>query len=141
MKCAVSRLADAIDYPETVPDEAMAFDFEVDGEKVSAREVHGRLILERTLWTGNPDEATDFDRIPRELAVFAAGRILREEAVLAWDPQSFRAFLWQDVSSSLPDVKFRRFFEVFMASCDWWSDRVADLTKEAPVFPEMFIRP
>ena len=140
MKTAVERLATVIGYPETVPAGALTFSFAVDGAEIAARESGGRLRLERVLWQATEgDEASE--RILPELAGYAAGRILREEAVLAWDPEREAAFLWQDIPASRPTETLLRFFEVFTASCDWWAERVSELLTPEPVFPEMVIRP
>ena len=141
MKTAVERLAEAIGYPEAVPGGAMAFAFTVDGVEIAARESGGRLLLERLLWraTDGDDEAAA--RLPAMLARYAAGRVLREEATLAWDPTREAAILWQDVPASAPAERLRRFFEVFAASCDWWAERVKEALTPEPVFPEMVIMP
>lgn len=141
MSNSIERLATVIEYPEAVPSGALSFPFAVDDGEVTARETGGRLVLSRVLWRAA--EATDAlsARLPVDLAGFAAGRILREEAVLAWDPKEEAVILWQDVSASLPDDKLRRFFEVFLTSCDWWMDRVRGASEEEPHFPEMMIMP
>jgi len=141
MNSSIERLAKIIEYPETVPAGATSFSFAVDDGEVTARETGGRLLLSRVLWRAS--EATDAlsARLPVDLAGFAAGRILREEAVLAWDPKEESVILWQDASAALPDEKLRRFFEVFLTSCDWWFDRVRGASEEEPHFPEMMIMP
>jgi len=138
---SVNRLAASIGYPETVPEDATSFAFAVDGGEVLARETGGRLVLSRVLWRESEADPAVAARVPSDLAGFAAGRILREEAVLAWDPQEAAAFLWQDAAATLPDDRLRRFFEVFATSCDWWLDRVNGAAEETPHFPEMLIMP
>ena len=140
MNSAIGRLAEAIGYPETVPDGMSAFVFAVDGSEIAARESRGRLVLERCLWEPSDDDEIAA-RVPAMLARYAAGRILREEATLAWDPARAAAILWQDIPASAPNDRLRRFFEVFAASCDWWDDRVKEMLTPEPVFPEMVIRP
>ena len=141
MKTAVERLAEAIGYPETVPGGAMSFAFTVDGTEIAARETGGRLLLERRLWQATEGDDETALRLPATLARYAAGRILREEATLAWDPNREAAVLWQDVPASAPAERLRRFFEVFTASCDWWAERVTEALAPEPVFPEMVIMP
>ena len=141
MKTAVERLAEAIGYPETVPGGALSFTFTVDGTEIAARESGGRLLLERCLWqTADGDDETAL-RLPATLARYAAGRILREEATLAWDPNRDAAILWQDIPAAAPAERLRRFFEVFTASCDWWAERVKETLTPEPAFPEMVIMP
>ena len=140
MKTAIERLASAIGYPETVPAGATAFVFAVDEAEIAARESGGRLLLERVLWQATEEDG-QAARIPGELARYAAGRILREEATLAWDPRRDAAILWQDLPASAPEERLRWFFEVFTASCDWWSERLKESLTPEPTFPEMVIRP
>ena len=75
------------------------------------------------------------------LAGYAAGRILKEEAVLAWDPEAECPILWQDVSESASAEQLKIAFEVFCASCDWWLARADEAGGERVVFPGMMIRP
>ena len=141
MKTSVERLAEAIGYPEAVPGGAMSFAFTVDGAEVAVRESGGRLLLERRLWQTTDGDDETAVRIPATLARYAAGRVLREEATLAWDPNREAAILWQDIPASAPDERLRRLFEVFTASCDWWAERVKEALTPEPVFPEMVIMP
>lgn len=141
MKTAVERLAEAIGYPEAVPGGARSFTFAVDGAEIAARESGGRLLLERLLWQAADGDDETSARIPATLARYAAGRILREEATLAWDPNREAAILWQDVPASATDERLRLLFEVFTASCDWWAERVKEALTPEPVFPEMVIMP
>lgn len=140
MKNSIERLAEAIEYPDAVPAGATSYVFGVDDAEILARESGGRLVLERVLWKAG-DETETTANMPYELATYAAGRILREEATLAWDPTRDAAILWQGVPASLPSDKLLRFFEVFTASCDWWMDRVNGTVESAPKFPEMVILP
>lgn len=104
----------------------------VDGAEVSAAVAGERIILSQRL----TDEA---DRMPA-LAGYAAGRMLREEAVLAYGDGA--AFLWQDASVRASDQALVRLFESFMDSCDWWRARVKGTREEERAeFPEMMIRP
>lgn len=141
MKTAVERLAEAVGYPEAVPGGAMSFTFTVDGAEIAAREAGGRLQLERCLWQAAEEDDETALRLPATLARYAAGRVLREEATLAWDPNRDAAVLWQDIPASAPVERLRRFFEVFAASCDWWAERVKEALSPEPVFPEMVIMP
>ena len=134
MSGSVARLARAIGYPEEIPADAVSYALKVDGRSVVAHERDGLLTLTGTL-AEDPDEATLV-----RFAGYAAGRILREEAVLAWDPQSSSLMLWQGVSAASSEAVLTRFFEVFATSCDWWFARL-DEEKAASAVPEMVIRP
>jgi len=130
---AIVSLARAIGYPEEVPPDVSAYSFAVDDARVGAVEENGRLVLTCELETGDDVDLSLF-------AGYAAGRVLKEEAVLAYDPASDRLILWQEVSARAEPAVLKRFFEVFMASCDWWQAR-ADGAKGSASVPEMMIRP
>ena len=136
-KTAIERLAEAIGYPDRVPEGALAATLRVDGAEISAAVTGERIVLSQRL----TDEA---DKLPT-LAGFAAGRMLREEAVLATPPSEGSPFLWQEAPASAGAPALRRFFESFMDSCDWWRARVDALRGNAEVataVPEtMMIRP
>ena len=100
-----------------------------------AEEREGRLILRRNL---APDGGGPADLVA--LAGYAAGRLLKEEAVLAWDPEAEMPFLWQEISADAPDDRLCRFFEVFATSVDWWAARLNDAVGISQI-PEMMIRP
>ena len=133
MTDVISRLAAAIAYPEPVPAGTDEFTFLVDDGEVKAIAASGELRLELEL-------PADGEHAVR-LAEFAAGRILREEATLAWDAATEKFFLWQAVPDTLSDERLRLFFEVFTASCDWWLDRLREESAPAAPFPEMIILP
>ena len=130
---AISALATAIGYPEEVPTASESFVFSVDGGRVEASVERGRLVLVRGLAAAGDVDLAQF-------AGYAAGRVLREEAVLAYDPGDDRVILWQDVPADADAGLLRRFFEVFAASCDWWLARL-DEAGSATSIPEMTIRP
>lgn len=140
-KTAIARLADAIGYPETVPGGSSFFTLRVDGAEILAEEAGGRIVLEFAL----SDDAS----ILQPLAGYAAGRMLKEEATLAFGgiqasghsgPQ---AFLWQDEDAGADGRSLLRLFETFMDSCDWWRERVNALRRSEVVPPPeaMMIRP
>ena len=131
-KTAIERLTEAIGYPERMPEGSLSATLRVDGAEVSAAVAGDRLVLSQRL-TG------EADKLPA-LAGFAAGRMLREEAVLAYGDGA--AFLWQDAPAGTSEQALVRLFESFMDSCDWWRARVeAPRAEEKPEFPEMMIRP
>ena len=129
----VSTLAKAIDYPEEVPAGAFSYTFTVDGGRIEASVSKGRLVLKRMLAAAGDVDLAQF-------AGYAAGRVLREEAILAYDPESESLILWQDVPAREDPTLLRRFFEVFAASCDWWLARVKG-AEASSVIPAMMIRP
>lgn len=132
---AIERLAEAIGYPDRVPEGALAATLRVDDAEVSAAIAGDRLVLSQRL-TG------DADKLPA-LAGYAAGRMLREDAVLAYGDGV--AFLWQDAPADAGGQALVRLFESFMDSCDWWRERVAERRDEGAdagmPLAEMMIRP
>ncbi len=134
MSASIKRLLRAIDYPGTVSPEAVSFTLVVDGGEMTASEADGRLVLAKRLAAAGDD--FDLGR----LAEYAAGRLLREEATLAWDPAEQVPILWQEMSADAAESGLRRFFEVFATSVDWWTARMRDVETYRHV-PEMMIRP
>lgn len=132
-RTAVERLALAIGYPDRMPEGSLTATLRVDGAEVSAAVTSDRIVLSQRL----TDES---DKLPA-LAGYAAGRMLREEAVLAYGDGA--AFLWQDASANASEQALVRLFESFMDSCDWWRARVekSRAEEERTEFPEMMIRP
>ena len=105
----------------------------VDGEDIQARLLGKRLVLSHVL---SKDEK---DLLP--LAAYAAGRILKEEAILAWDENQGACIIWQDIQDSANAAQLTAFFEAFMNSCDWWSARAKELNAPPASFPDVVIRP
>ena len=79
MKTAVDRLAAAIGYPDGDPTGTAVRILRVDGMEVEAEERDGRIVLSYAL----DGEAA----LLPSLAEYAAGRMLKEEATLAWDAE------------------------------------------------------
>ena len=134
-RSCVERLLRAIGYPDRAPEAALSFTLLVDGVEIVASEEGGMLRLVCRL-------TDDAAHLPR-LAEYAAGRLLREDAVLAFDQRSGAAILWREVDGSADERTLQRAFEEFADSCDWWRERI-DMqggAQEASVFPEMMIRP
>lgn len=132
---APERLLRAIDYPGDYPPGGRPFTLVVDGGEMVLSEQDGRLMLQKTL--RRPDgEPADL----AQLAGYATGRMLREEAVLAWDPQEEAPVLWQDVPAEASEEVLRRFFEVFATSCEWWMARLGE-AQQVERMPEMVIMP
>lgn len=136
---SIERLARAVGYPDEVPSGCRDYVFTVDDYEIRAQETGGRLRLTETVFTP-PRDGSEDEKLA-ELATYVPGRILREEAVLAWDPDSDSLILWQEMPTAVDANDLRRFFEVFTASCDWWAERLRNDPKPAPAFPEIVIRP
>lgn len=136
MTTALERFVQVLGYPGGVPAGARTFTLLVDGGEIEAEERDGRLLLTKALRTAEAGESPDLAL----LAGYAAGRMLKEEAVFAWDAVRETPILWQDVAAGADAAQFRRFFEVFTASCDWWEARVREVRDHQRV-PEMMIVP
>ena len=129
---AADRLLVAIGYPERIPNTDAPFTLRVDGREVLVEMSAGRIVLSVAL-------TEDESMIPA-LAAYAAGRILREEATLAFG--NGNVFLWQDAPADADDRALVRLFESFSDSCDWWLARVEERGKgEAVEISESVIRP
>lgn len=131
MTTAVDRLLDAIGYPERASAGAASFMLQVDGGEIVASVAADALRLVCLL-------AGDASELPR-LAGYAAGRMLREDAALAWGDVG--AFLWQEVPAAADAHALRRFFETFCDSCDWWRERLDGGRDEPAAAETMVIRP
>ena len=143
MKTAIERLAESVGYPEKVPEGCLSFTFRVDETDVYAEEAGGRVVLSCTL--------TDDDSLLPALARYAAGRMLKEDAVLSFGqpgvsrPYNLQpaAFLWQDAPADAAASALRRLFETFADSCDWWRSRLEPRSEDdgPPPLAEVMIRP
>ena len=123
---AIDRLLAVIGYPaDEVVRDGTSVVLSVDGRKVRVDDLHGRLVL--SVAFGDPSEEA-----LQRLAQYAAGRMLREEAVLAWDPVRRELILWQEVPTGAGDDRARLAFELFCTSCEWWADRCAEARIEVP---------
>ena len=135
VKTAVEKLVAAIGYPERMSGGGGSAVLRVDGMEIVAEETDRRIRLSYVL--------TDDEALLPTLAAYAAGRMLKEEAVLSYGDG--RAFLWQEAPADADARAMLRLFETFMDSCDWWRERVDALRGNAEVataVPEtMMIRP
>lgn len=129
----ISKLAVAIGYPEEVADNSSVYAFRVDGWEIIAEKPAGRLILKCYLDIG-------YDDLP-EFASYVAGRLLREEAVLAWDDKAQNAVLWREIPENANSAAMKEAFEEFADSCEWWMQRLSDIRAPENVFPDILIRP
>lgn len=128
----IHRLAQAIGYPETVPEGVHTYAFRVDGDVYTAEQLGARCVIRRRFQV---EDATLL-----RLASFTAGRLLREDAVLAWDDHSQELELWQEIPMGrAPEMAAA--FGAFVNACEWWMARVAEEEIPRSVFPEMMIQP
>lgn len=128
---AIERLLAAIGYPERMPNTDEPITLRVDGREVFVEESAGRIVLSNVL--------TDDVSIIPTLAAYAAGRILREDAALAYGKKS--VFLWQDAPADADERALVRLFETFADSCDWWRARVDERGSSSAEISEAVIRP
>lgn len=117
----LNRLTAAVGYPEEAPEGAVEFTFQVDGAAVRAEASGARIILSLVL-ANAPGELE-----LQQIASWAAGRILREDATIAADPRTGEVILWQDEASNTDSRTLHRFFETFLNSVDWWRERIDSL--------------
>ena len=129
----ISKLASAISYPEKVSQGLSVYAFRVDGWEIIAEKLAGRLILKCYLDVG-------YDDLPK-FASYVAGRLLREEAVLAWDDKTQKAVLWREIHENSNPAAMKEAFEEFADSCEWWMQRLSDIRAPESVFPDILIRP
>lgn len=132
-EASLERLARAIGYPEALAPEGGTCILRVDGHAVQASAAAGRIVLRYAL--ACPEERLT------EFAEYAAGRVLREDAVLAWDSRTSELFLWAAADAEADGETLRRVFEGFADACDWWAARVADAGVPETAFPDILIRP
>ena len=132
---ALERLLKAIDYPAEIQPGVRSFTLVVDGGEMTLSEQDGRLMPAKVLRRPDGEPA---DLV--QLAGYATGRMLKEEAVLSWDPAEEAPLLWQDVPANASETVLCRFFEVFATSCEWWMARLGEERMVERV-PEMMILP
>lgn len=132
MKGLVERFGELIGYPERVPEGAVSFVFRVDDDPVEVRQKEGALAFKWTFPGNAPIE---------RIAEFAAGRILRDQAVVAWDAFRERAILWQRTRKGDGERAQVEAFRVFLGACDWWKRCVAELVRPKATLAEIVIRP
>ena len=129
----ISKLASAIGYPEKVDDGLVVYTFRVDGWEIIAENIGNRIVLKHYLDVTSDD-------LP-QFASYVAGRLLREEAVLAWDDNAQKAVLWREIPPNADRPMMKDAFEGFADSCDWWVQRVMEIDAPKSVFPDIMIRP
>ena len=129
----ISKLAAAINYPEKVAEDLSVYAFRVDGWEIIAEKSGARIVLKRYLEVGCDD-------LP-QFASYVAGRLLREEASLAWDESVQKALLWREIPSNANLAEMKDAFEEFADSCEWWMQRASDINTPESAFPDVLIRP
>lgn len=112
----------AAGYPDRPPAGVSAYVLSVDGMEIRAEEADGRIVLSYVL--------AESDAGLQRFAEYAAGRMLKEDAVLSFGQPGVSAsdspasaFLWQDAPADADARAFRRLFESFLDSCEWWRAR------------------
>ena len=130
---SIKRLLAAIGYPDRMSEFSAPYILRGDGMEVFAEEIDGRLVLSYAL--------TDDESLVAPRAAYAAGRMLKEDAVLAYGgvgvaannqaakPSVRQTFIWQDAPADSDDHGMLRLFETFMDSCEWWRARVDALSE------------
>jgi len=146
---ALERLLTAIGYPERISATDGPITLRVDGREIIVEESTGRIVFSVKL-------TEDESKFP-SFAAYAAGRMLREDAVLAYGRQLRSGqpmgesresvsrpsvFLWQEAPADADDRTLVRVFESFANSCDWWRMRADEHGKNDSVeISEAVIRP
>jgi len=120
----IERLCEAIGYPERIPEGGASAVLRVDGMEIAAEERNGGIILKYAL--------TEDEGLFQPLAGLAAGRMLKEDAVLSSEPYSGGLFLWQAAPAGTGAHGLLRLFETFCDSCDWWRERVGSIGEATP---------
>ena len=112
----------AAGYPERPPVGVVSFVLSVDGMEIRSEEADGRIILSYVL--------ADSEAYLPKFAEYAAGRMLKEDATLSFGQPGFSTsespacvFIWQDAPTHSDARAFRRLFESFLDSCEWWRAR------------------
>ncbi len=142
MTPSLEKFLKAIGYPDKVESDGASAALLVDGASVFCEDRGNRLVLSFDL--GEEASGTSLPRF----AQYAAGRILKEDAVLAYGRLGAKetCFLWQDAPADAAPGELLRFFETFLNSCDWWRERCggrAESSEGLPPSPDktMMIRP
>lgn len=131
MKSITENFVSAIGYPEDeVLREGDGLSLVVDDREIRLRERNSMIVLEHRLGSESVEK----------LAEYAAGRLMKEEAYLAFDGESGEAVLREELPGNALPTTMRKVFELFTASVDWWSARAAELKSQERI-PEMMIRP
>ena len=130
---AIEKLLEAISYPDRAGLENGRVVLLIDGSDVVVEEVGRYLRFTAQLDAGESE-------LP-EFAGYVPGRIYKESATLAVDAEG-RAYLWQEAMASQDGQSLARAFEAFLASCDWWRERLESGRADSEVhFQDVLIRP
>lgn len=114
MNSSIERFLNTIGYPiEEIERTEGPVSLLVDEMTVKVIENRGDLVLRFSL--GSIEEVN-----AAEILGFAAGRVLKEAAVVAFDPESEEIFIWSKIAANASDAKMTKVFEEFMTSCEWW---------------------
>lgn len=135
MNAAIERFVKAIGYPiDEIERTEGPISLLVDEMTIKVIEDRGDLILRFSL--GSIEEVNAAD-----ILGFAAGRVLKEAAVAAFDPALGEVFLWQKLAAKSSENAAVDAFERFMTSCEWWKAAIgAELSKPKERVADEFMR-
>ncbi len=129
-------------YPEAEasPDGRTTLVF--DGQPVLFHEERGVLTLQMEL-PPLPDEADKRHETLLNLASYAMGRSLKDDAVLSYDTAKKTLLLWQTLKGVIDDETLVSTVETFLATGEWWRQRLQgpQAVQSAPPPHTMFFRP
>lgn len=129
----IAEIGKAIAYPEEVPAGATEFTFVIDGRGVRVCESGKRRIASCVLAGAGKAQAVAY------LAGLAAGRMMKDDATLAWDADEHALVLWQDVGMDNRTIVGR--LEDFLNALDWWMGRTEGGETAMMMPSEFIIRP
>ena len=129
-------------YPEAEasPDGRTTLVF--DGQSVLFHEERGALTLQMEL-PPLPDEADKRHETLLNLASYAMGRSLKDDAILSYDTAKKTLLLWQTLRGVIDDEALVSTVETFLATGEWWRQRLQgpQASQSAPSPHTMFFRP
>lgn len=129
-------------YPEAEasPDGRTTLVF--DGQPVLFHEERGALTLQMEL-PPLSDEADKRHETLLNLASYAMGRSLKDDAILSYDTAKKTLLLWQTLKGVIDDETLVSTVETFLAAGEWWRQRLQgpQAAQSAPPPHAMFFRP
>ena len=141
MPVLTEKIMRLVRYPqaEASPDGRTTLVF--DGQPVLFHEERGVLTLQTEL-PPLPDNADKRHEMLLNLMSYAMGRTLKDDAILAYDTNSKTLLLWKTLKGLMDDDALVSFVETFLASSEWWSQRLQGASATAAPPPNsMFFRP
>ena len=142
MPVLTEKIMRLVRYPqaEASPDGRTTLVF--DGQPVLFQEERGALTLQMEL-PPLPDEADKRHETLLNLASYAMGRSLKDNAVLSYDTAKKTLLLWQMLKGVIDDETLVSTVETFLATGEWWRQRLQgqQAVQSAPPPHTMFFRP